>query len=323
MNPLISVIVPVYKVEKYLNKCVESIVNQTYKNLEILLVDDGSPDNCPQMCDEWTLKDSRIKVIHKSNGGLSDARNCGIDAASGEFIGFVDSDDFIDETMYEKLYNLIIENDADLSICGIKTVDEDGVFTEDALCPLKNEVLNSYDAMSCLNIKNGWYYVTAWNRLYNKGLFDGLRFDIGKIHEDEFFAHKVFYRCKKIVTTNEPLYYYFQRTESITKKKVTIKRFDGVEAQYERYLFYKNNNLTDLLPNCISGAIGLFIDLCTRLDSINIKTFFKITTKYDKKIRRLLVDKNNQFELSKIEKTALYLFPTLTCMIFRILKRGR
>ena len=124
MNPLISVIVPVYKAEKYLDKCVQSIVNQTYKNLEIILVDDGSPDNCPEMCDEWAKKDSRIKVIHKENGGVSSARNAGLDNSFGDYIGFVDSDDFIENDFYECLYDNLVENGADISFCTFKTLDE-------------------------------------------------------------------------------------------------------------------------------------------------------------------------------------------------------
>ena len=124
-KPLISVIVPIYKVEKYLNKCVKSIINQTYKNLEIILVDDGSPDNCGKICDKLAERDDRIRIIHKKNGGLSSARNAGIEIANGEYIGFVDSDDYIDNDMFETLYNNIKDNNADLSIIGyqIETID--------------------------------------------------------------------------------------------------------------------------------------------------------------------------------------------------------
>ena len=128
-DELITVIVPVYKVEKYLDRCVQSIVDQTYTNLEIILVDDGSPDNCPKMCDEWAKKDKRIKVIHKQNGGLSDARNAGLEKAKGKYVGFVDSDDYISPIMYEKLYKCIIDNQADMAMCGFSTVDEKGKVT--------------------------------------------------------------------------------------------------------------------------------------------------------------------------------------------------
>ena len=123
--PKISVIIPVYKVEEYINRCIKSVVNQTYDNLEIILVDDGSPDNCPVICDKWAEKDSRIKVIHKNNGGLSDARNMGMKIASGELIGFIDSDDWISKEMYQLLYENMKENESDISACGVKMVWED------------------------------------------------------------------------------------------------------------------------------------------------------------------------------------------------------
>ena len=125
-NDKISVIIPVYKVEKYLNKCVESVINQTYKNLEILLVDDGSPDKCPEMCDAWAKKDSRIKVIHKQNGGVADARNIGIENATGKYIAFIDSDDYLNKTMYQKLFEKITTTNSDICMCGFINVYEDG-----------------------------------------------------------------------------------------------------------------------------------------------------------------------------------------------------
>ena len=126
-NLLVSVIVPIYNVEKYLRKCVDSILNQTYKNLEIILVDDGSPDNCGNICDEYALSDSRIRIIHKKNGGLSDARNAGLDIARGNYILFVDSDDYIDETMVEKLYEALEKEKAEMSLCSFVYVNDDGV----------------------------------------------------------------------------------------------------------------------------------------------------------------------------------------------------
>ena len=138
MSDKISVIVPVYKVEKYLNRCVQSIASQTYENLEIILVDDGSPDNCGVLCDEWVQKDSRIKVVHKENGGLSSARNAGVAVATGAYVGFVDSDDYIHPQMYEKLYEALVENGADISICGCDYVDEELIFMNEAFLKLKH-----------------------------------------------------------------------------------------------------------------------------------------------------------------------------------------
>ena len=180
-NDLISIIIPVYKVEKYLEKCIESVLKQTYTNLQIILVDDGSPDNCGKICDEYDKKDSRIEVIHKANGGLSDARNVGISKAKGRYIGFVDSDDYIKEDMYEILLNLIKKYDADVSICNLYDVidgnecirnKENGIREYSRLDILKEVLLD----------KNIQSY--AWNKLYEKELFDEIKYPIGKKYED-------------------------------------------------------------------------------------------------------------------------------------------
>ena len=147
--PKISVIIPVYKVEEYISRCIKSVVDQTYSNLEIILVDDGSPDNCPAICDKWAEKDSRIKVIHKKNGGLSDARNAGMQIASGEFIGFVDSDDWISKEMYQLLYENMKENESDISACGVKLVWEDGAESR-SLTSAGIQILNTQEAMEAI-----------------------------------------------------------------------------------------------------------------------------------------------------------------------------
>ena len=171
---LISVIVPVYKVEKYLDRCVESIVNQTYKNLEIILVDDGSPDNCGAMCDNWAEKDSRIKVIHKENGGLSDARNAGMNTATGDLMGFVDSDDYISPDMYQLLYENMLENNSDISACGVQIVFEDdrpaNLLTKDS-----NIVLNTGEAMKAI-IEESYLKQPVWYKLYKTELIKDIPF---------------------------------------------------------------------------------------------------------------------------------------------------
>ena len=162
-QPLISVIVPIYNVEEYLDRCVESIVNQTYKNLEIILVDDGSPDNCPQMCDNWAEKDSRIKAVHKENGGLSDARNAGMPFATGEIISFIDSDDWIELNMFETMLNRMIEDNSDIVSCGVKWVEEDGCLIRDVTS--ENEVLDNKTAMKEL-LNDSKLKQHVWNKIY-------------------------------------------------------------------------------------------------------------------------------------------------------------
>lgn len=176
-NELISVIIPVYKVEKYLDECIQSVINQTYKNLEIILVDDGSPDNCGKICDEYAKKDNRIKVIHKENGGLSSARNAGLDIARGEYISFIDSDDYVSKDFIKNM-SIQMAN-ADLIICGMKNVyKEDEKCDEKENVVIKNETLTFIEANQKLIKPKNEIYVTACNKLYRRELFDNLRFEI-------------------------------------------------------------------------------------------------------------------------------------------------
>ena len=177
---LVSVIVPVYKVEFFLRRCVESILKQTYQNMEIILVDDGSPDRCPQICDSFCRKDTRIRVIHKKNGGLSDARNVGIEAAKGEYLCFVDSDDYIQSTMLEHLVKAVDSAGVNLAITNLKTVDEHGnrVFRVEQ-SPIMDGIFPAEELLPKLYQEMGWYYIVAWNKLYHRSLFEKLRFPVG------------------------------------------------------------------------------------------------------------------------------------------------
>lgn len=237
-NDLISIIIPVYKVEKYLEKCIESVLKQTYTNLQIILVDDGSPDNCGKICDEYAKKDSRIEVIHKANGGLSDARNVGISKAKGRYIGFVDSDDYIKEDMYEILLNLIKKYDADVSICNLYDVidgnecirnKENGIREYSRLDILKKVLLD----------KNIQSY--AWNKLYEKELFDEIKYPIGKKYEDIGTTFYLFEKCNKIVVTSEPEYYYLKRADSLVNNVTESTILDYTEIIIQRYLYIKQN----------------------------------------------------------------------------------
>ena len=251
-NPLISIIVPVYKVEKYLDKCVDSIVHQTYTNLEIILVDDGSPDNCPAMCDKWAEKDSRIRVIHKKNGGLSSARNAGLDIASGEFFGFVDSDDYILPEMYATLLTLITENDAGLSICCFEEVDERGEILPDHLDTTGtfiDEVLTGEEVLrKCLTVN--WRYVVAWNKLYRASVFRGVRFPEGRFHEDGFTAHHFFCMAGNVAISGKKMYIYVRNYDSLTggsKPKISLKELnDAADAFADRYNFLREKGMNDL-----------------------------------------------------------------------------
>ncbi|WP_049962657.1 glycosyltransferase [Ruminococcus sp. HUN007] len=219
---LISVIVPVYKVEKYLDRCIDSIVNQTFKDIEIILIDDGSPDNCSKMCDEWGERDSRIVVIHQENQGLSAARNSGIRIAKGDYFTFVDSDDWISPTMISDLYEIINKHDADISICNFIRTDrkmnkED---SEDS----KELVYSQEEFMKLIMRINGNRCIHyAWGKLYKRKVIDfDEHYPVGMLNEDVEGMFKAVIQSQKIVETNKIGYYYFNNTESISRTKFGI-----------------------------------------------------------------------------------------------------
>lgn len=252
---LISVIVPVYKVEKYLDCCVESITNQTYKNLEIILVDDGSPDNCPKMCDEWAQKDSRIKVIHKENGGLSDARNAGMAIATGEVISFIDSDDYIDLNMYELLINKMHETDSDIVSCGVNWVDESGGVLKCDMV-LSDVVFSTEEAMKEL-LDDGALKQPVWNRIYKKEIALTIPFEKGKCHEDVFWSYQAVGKSKRICVINQALYCYVQRSDSIMGQSFSEKRLDVLDANQDRCEYMKN-----IYPDLYTLAACVYLGSC-------------------------------------------------------------
>lgn len=261
---LISVIVPVYKVEKYLDRCVQSIVDQTYRNLEIILVDDGSPDNCGAMCDAWAEKDSRIKVIHKENGGLSDARNAGMAAATGEYIAFVDSDDWIEPEMYQRLYDALITTDSDIASCGARRVWLDAKPAQEVCATYKDSVLEYEDIMKAFISSDG-VIQTVWDKLYRRNILINVPFPVGMIHEDEFWSWQVIARAKRVVTVKESYYNYLQRSSSIMGAGFTEKSLLVIRAKMERQQYIEEAlpELTDLgrvdlAYTCMHLGMGLF-----------------------------------------------------------------
>ena len=213
VNPLISVIIPVYKVEKYLEKCVKSVTDQTYANLEIILVNDGSPDGCGDLCDKLAADDSRIRVIHKENGGLSSARNAGIDVATGEYLSFIDSDDYITPTMIGNMYRLICESRSDIAVTGRIDKFEDG--REIINFKTGESVFTGEEAIRKLLLKDG-IDVSACDKLFHKSLFDGIRFPLGETNEDNAVMFKLLQRAERIAHTDTADYYYCHRGNSIT-----------------------------------------------------------------------------------------------------------
>ena len=238
MNELISVIIPVYNVEKYLPKCIESVLNQSYSNLEILLIDDGSPDACGKLCDDYAAKDPRIKVFHKPNGGLSDARNYGMRHATGEYINFIDSDDWVDEHYIETLYRLLTDNNADLSAITLCSVNENG----DEIGRKRSGTQTVFD--DCTAIESMFYQDglpwCAQAKLYKKELFDGIEFPVNVLMEDKATTYKIFAKCQKIVFAELPHYKYLVRQGSIMRSSFSEKRLRSFAVQEELNVFIEN-----------------------------------------------------------------------------------
>lgn len=234
---LISIIVPIYNVEEYLEKCIESIIKQTYENLEIILVDDGSTDNSGKICDIYAKKDERIKTIHRENSGVSVTRNIGLENCNGEYIGFVDPDDYISPTMYEILYDTLKRNNADISMCSYQCFDSEKIeFTKS-----NNEIsYNKNEALKELILDKD---ITShlWNKLYKKDLFNEVSFPINKIYEDVGTIYFVLEKANLIIYNKSIQYAYFQRSTSLCNSISEKKMNNYIEMIDDRYKYLKSN----------------------------------------------------------------------------------
>ena len=238
-KPTVSVIVPVFKVADYLDRCISSLVNQQYTNTEIILVDDGSPDDCALMCDEWAEKDDRITVIHKTNGGLSDARNFGMRVICGDYISFIDSDDYISEDFYEVLLSTALKNDSDIVECGVAKFYENGEFEEYH----DDFAVNDYSASDGLSalINETMFHQHVWNKLYKQEAVQNILFEVGKQHEDEFWTYQIFGQSNRITKINRTMYFYFQRESSIMGQGYSLRRLDALEGKWNRQQYIEKN----------------------------------------------------------------------------------
>lgn len=277
-NPLISIVVPVYKVEEYLERCIDSILSQTYENLEIILVDDGSPDKCGEICETFAQSDSKIKVYHKQNGGLSDARNFGVEHSHGKYITFIDSDDYVSPDYIKYLLGLLNEYDADISCCcGIETYGDitayptnDGIPGEQLL-PGKQMC---YELLGKLHI----VLVTAWGKLYRSDIVKKYPFPAGKIHEDEATTYKYYYEAEKVAVGNRCLYAYYRNPKGIMHTKGDNISPDLVWAFEHRAKFFEDKNENKLAEIAWSILYNYYvrdsIENQGRSDSL-IKSFSK------------------------------------------------
>lgn len=316
MEPLISVIIPVYNVEKYIHTCIDSIISQTYKNIEIILVDDGSEDNSGHICDVYAKSDSRIKIIHKENGGLSDARNVAIDIARGDFITFVDSDDFVETDYVEYLYKLISKYSADLSICNISKIFEG---KESKKQIISNDIQTQYNAQEALSdmMYQKKFDTSACAKLYRTELFKEIRYPKGKYYEDLATEYKLFSKCNKIVHGSLIKYYYLIRKNSITTSEFSIKRMELIDIA-EEMLDFISTKYPDIKKSAISRYVSANFQIL--LQAPKEKDQFKAEKKRIinniKKYRKtVLFDKNSRIK-NKIAIIGSYISISFTRFIY-------
>ena len=271
---LISIVVPIYNVEDYLNECIYSLINQTYKNIEIILVDDGSTDNSGNIADGLSKIDSRINVYHKNNGGLSDARNFGIEHSKGKYICFVDSDDYVKEDYVESMYTNLVQNKTKISCCGFCHLYENDVVKEINFQNIKNKFVGD-EAQIYLNII-GYYNVSSCNKLFDIDLFKNIRFPVGKKSEDWFIMYLLFEKAHAIYYNSDSKYIYRQRMGSITKN--SSANLDSIKAAKQVYEYFENNeNVSSYAAQSLAFAIiGVYnYELCRGVKQKDLDIFYK------------------------------------------------
>ena len=311
----VSIIVPVYQVETYLRQCIDSILAQTFTDFELILVDDGSKDKSGEICEEYAGKDGRVRVIHKENGGLSDARNAGLEQAAGEYFMFVDSDDYIAPTMIERLYNSIQSESADIAACNFCYVF-DKKEKKDFSTAMEAEVLQGSEIFYYRkNDRSYGFWTVAWNKLYKSETFRNVRFRFGKYHEDEFWANDIYQLEIRVATTPECLSYYRQRDNSIMGKESIARNLDILEALRERiYIYLEKQEYTDQAYKVLIYSLE-YLDKCRRLiTNGNDKKLFIQAEKQTKDIIQQLKKR----KLSKIKSVSLVFMEINPCFVFSV-----
>lgn len=274
-KPLISVIIPIYKAEKYITKCVESVLAQTYENLELILVDDGSPDKSGSICDAFAKKDARISVIHKENGGAATARNAGLDVMSGQYVAFVDADDYMEKTYLETLYDTLSKQKAQVALCSFQIVDEEGrpVFIDSlheenssavendgkrAQKPenIRKETVVTGNEIILQGLRGHWEHVAPWGKLYEAGLFEGVRYPHWMAYEDEHVFIQIFDKTDIVAIGTEKLYFYVQHSGSLMNTAYSEKQRATILHMWQkRIVYYSDNNPKHKeLLNCVLQA---------------------------------------------------------------------
>lgn len=275
MGDLVSVVVPIYNVQDYLRECIDSIINQTYANIEIILVDDGSPDECGQICDVYASQDKRIQVIHKKNGGLSDARNCGMAKATGQYITFVDSDDFIHIRYIEILLELAKDKQADIvagdfSLFRESDEHQDKVIEENEIG--QAQILSSMHLYDDNFINRMTMRLTvAWGKLYKRELWNGIQYPVGKIHEDTFTTWKLMEKAQKVVYVEEPLYYWRENLNSITRGEFSLAHLIGLNAYQEQLEYFIQEKKQRYIEIVFAEYMEMFFWCYNRMNDNNME----------------------------------------------------
>ncbi|WP_285815958.1 glycosyltransferase family 2 protein [Thomasclavelia cocleata] len=314
---LISIIIPVYNVEKYLNRCVASVINQTYSNLEIILVDDGSTDSSYDLCKKLKKEDSRIVVIHKENGGLSEARNTGISVSTGNYIFFLDSDDYIKENTIEVLYETIKKDNTDLVLFDFIKILDTGEVIQDETNIKSYEIVDSKTLLNRIIYGQYWRYVPAWNKLYKSDIWSDLYFPVGKLHEDEYIIHEVFNRCENVSIIPDKLLYYVQRSGSIMSNISDKNRIHITNALLERVYFYLSRNMT-------KQASVMFINMINKYICKVNRNNYEEDSKLKKKIKKLYkkIDKKSIDLKTRIKLILVIYFESFFLFILDVKSRG-
>lgn len=265
----VSVIVPIYNTRPFLEECVRSILNQQFSEpFEVLLVDDGATDGCDVLCDELAAQDRRIRVFHQENQGLSGARNTGIDAARGRYYAFVDADDVVSPGYLQALYDACETHDAYMAICAVEDVNEDGTSQDppEYTLPAETGVFVGKDLLNRFYAPNGTYYTVAWNKLYRAEVWKLLHYPEGRLHEDDFVAHRLFWRCDKVVCLDAPLYNYRLRKGSICRTEMKPEAFDAVDGLADRYRFLVENSASrDTVDAAYAACWRRYLFLCAKV----------------------------------------------------------
>ena len=285
-QPAISIIVPVYKAERFLNECIDSILAQTFPDFELILVDDGSPDSCPALCDAAAAKDKRIRVIHKKNGGQSTARNAGLDAARGEWIAFVDSDDTITPDYCAKLYAAVQQTGAQIAACNYRQVDESGQPLKEQYLHVRAEVLDQKEALEHCTLLP---YMVVWNKLFHAAIFETLRFRENLIYEDTILMAQAIEQTEKVVNIPDQMYLYRKVRGSTMNSKVTLRNLDRVEANYAVFECARRHGVTGSLCELYWVLLHSLIDVGSHLTAQERKTpRMQQAREYERRARRAL-----------------------------------